>query len=81
MVRIHALVALTATLAIALEVTGCGQKGPLVLPDAQRPHKRVVMPRSGAAGPAATSDPATATGTAVTSPPAPSTPDTAAPTP
>jgi len=32
------LVSLTAV------VLGCGQKGPLVLPDAQHPHKKLTLP-------------------------------------
>jgi hypothetical protein len=29
----------------AVSLLGCGQKGPLVLPDAQRPHKKIGIPR------------------------------------
>jgi predicted small lipoprotein YifL len=38
-----AAVALTGTL------FACGQKGPLVLPDAQRPHKKIGIPKTPAA--------------------------------
>lgn len=31
-------------LAVILADTGCGQKGPLVLPDAQHPKKKVKLP-------------------------------------
>jgi predicted small lipoprotein YifL len=45
-------------LAALLAGTGCGQKGPLVLPDAQHPKKKVKLP--GIPAPAATpSSPAT----------------------
>jgi len=40
----------------------CGQKGPLVLPDAQHPHKRIGIGKPAApAGPPSTSPPAPAT--------------------
>jgi len=31
---------------LAGTLTGCGQKGPLVLPDAQHPHKQIGLPKS-----------------------------------
>jgi predicted small lipoprotein YifL len=44
-----------AVLATAL-VAGCGQKGPLVLPDAQHPRKKIGIPKPAAApAPAANS--------------------------
>lgn len=30
---------------LAEVVAGCGQKGPLVLPDTQRPHKKIAVPK------------------------------------
>ena len=49
---------------LAASVLGCGQKGPLVLPDAQHTHKKVKFPspKTPSAAPAA---PATAPGAAV----------------
>jgi predicted small lipoprotein YifL len=45
---------------LAATIGGCGQKGPLVLPDAEHPHKKVkfpVSPKSPAsAAPAASAD-------------------------
>jgi predicted small lipoprotein YifL len=48
---------------LAASVLGCGQKGPLVLPDAQHTHKKVKFPspKTPSAAPAA---PATAPGAA-----------------
>jgi predicted small lipoprotein YifL len=43
-------------LAALLAGTGCGQKGPLVLPDAQHPKKKVKLP--GAPASNSTPDPA-----------------------
>lgn len=61
-------------------VLGCGQKGPLVLPDAQRPHKQIGFPRAPAPKPATTAPtaPAAPAGTAApsaASAAAPSNPD------
>ncbi len=63
-------------------VLGCGQKGPLVLPDAQRPRKQIGIPRAPAAKPAPTAPatpatPATPAGTAAPAAPAsaPNNPD------
>jgi predicted small lipoprotein YifL len=42
-------------------MAACGQKGPLVLPDQQRPHKKIVLPKPPTAAesqaPAATQSP------------------------
>ena len=34
-------VRLLVAAAVAVTLVGCGQKGPLVLPDAQHPHKKI----------------------------------------
>jgi predicted small lipoprotein YifL len=34
-------VRLLAAAAMAVTLVGCGQKGPLMLPDAQHPHKKI----------------------------------------
>jgi len=62
MAHLLAAVAMTANL-------GCGQKGPLVLPDAQRPHKKVGLPKP-AASPAPQQAPAQTPGAPAGSPPA-----------
>jgi len=62
---VHLLVAA----AVAGTLLGCGQKGPLVLPDAQHPHKKIgigkppaapapAAPSSGAPSPGKTPPPA-----------------------
>jgi predicted small lipoprotein YifL len=63
---------------LATSVLGCGQKGPLVLPDAQHTHKKVKFPspKTPSAAPAA---PATAPGAAAPSAPAGPAPDAAPP--
>jgi predicted small lipoprotein YifL len=65
-------------IAIAAAATGCGQKGPLVLPDADHPRKKVkfpVPPKSGApaspSAPAAPSAPPSAPATAPGAPAGP----------
>ncbi len=48
--------------ALAAGTAACGQKGPLVLPDAQHPHKKVrfpVTPRPTATSPATPAAPST----------------------
>jgi len=60
---------------------GCGQKGPLVLPDAQHPHKKLTIPAppKPPAAPASVPSPAPASPTppsqAVPSPAVPTSPD------
>jgi predicted small lipoprotein YifL len=63
---------------LAASVLGCGQKGPLVLPDAQHTHKKVKFPspKTPSAAPAA---PATAPGAAAPSAPGGPAPDAAPP--
>jgi predicted small lipoprotein YifL len=51
--RLMMLVSLTGA------VLGCGQKGPLVLPDAQHPRKQIGVSRPPAAKPAPAPAPAT----------------------
>lgn len=46
-------------------LAACGQKGPLVLPDAQRPHKKIGLPK-----------PPTAPAPAPATPPSPASPTT-----
>jgi len=57
---------------LAVSVLGCGQKGPLVLPDAQHAHKKVKLPST--KGPQAPAAPAEHT----TAPSAPAGPATQA---
>ena len=40
---------LTAAVAVACLLAACGQKGPLVLPDAQHPRKKLGVPKPAAA--------------------------------
>jgi predicted small lipoprotein YifL len=54
---VHLLVVVTASGIMS----GCGQKGPLVLPDAQRPHKKIVLTK-----PSPAPVPAASAGTAPT---------------
>jgi biopolymer transport protein ExbB len=63
---------------LAASVLGCGQKGPLVLPDAQHPHKKVKFPspKTPSAAPAA---PASAPGAAAPTAPGGPAPDAAPP--
>jgi predicted small lipoprotein YifL len=79
MLRLLVLLALTAE-----AVAGCGQKGPLVLPDAQHPRKKVKFPAAPkTAAPAASTEtaPSAPAGPAPASPapagqaPAPATPE------
>jgi len=63
---------------LAASVLGCGQKGPLVLPDAQHTHKKVKFP-SPKTPPAAPAAPASApAGPAPNAPPPQAAPDPAA---
>jgi predicted small lipoprotein YifL len=58
---------LVATMAATL--TACGQKGPLVLPDAQHPHKKLIAPKPQPAKPAPVPTPPTPPPAAPASPP------------
>ncbi len=42
-------VRLLVAAAVAVTLVGCGQKGPLVLPDAQHPHKKIGVGKAPAA--------------------------------
>jgi predicted small lipoprotein YifL len=44
--------------ALAVALLGCGQKGSLVLPDAQHPHKKIGVGKPAAAPQRAAPDPA-----------------------
>jgi predicted small lipoprotein YifL len=75
--RIACLVLLVG---LAEAIAGCGQKGPLVLPDAQRAHKKIGVPKppasaapppaapAGLPSPRSTPTDPTATGEAKTTP-------------
>jgi predicted small lipoprotein YifL len=53
------IVHLWVALCLAGLLVGCGQKGPLVLPDAPKPHKRLLSsPKPASQPPAAKPDPA-----------------------
>jgi predicted small lipoprotein YifL len=70
---------LLVAVAVAGTLLGCGQKGPLVLPDAQHPHKKI-----GVGKPPATPAPSTPSGGAPSSSNSPSSdkaPPSAAPGP
>ncbi len=66
LMRTALLLAIAGGVAIAL-LGACGQKGPLVLPDAQHPHRKIGMPKpappaapaegGGGAAPANSNDP------------------------
>jgi len=56
-----------AGIGLAAALVACGQKGPLVLPDAQHPHKKLVVPK-----PATPSAPPSAAAPAGASPASPS---------
>ncbi|HEX4153349.1 MAG TPA: lipoprotein [Steroidobacteraceae bacterium] len=50
-------------IALAWSASGCGQKGPLVLPSQEHPHKKVkfpVLPKPSAPAPSSPSAPASA---------------------
>jgi predicted small lipoprotein YifL len=53
----HSLVLVT----LALGVSACGQKGPLMLPDAQHPHKKIGLPKPPASSAPAPAAPAGST--------------------
>jgi predicted small lipoprotein YifL len=62
-------------IALAWAATGCGQKGPLVLPDAEHPRKKVkfpAMPKSGAPARPTAPKPPDAPATAPSAPTGPS---------
>jgi predicted small lipoprotein YifL len=63
--NVHLLVAV----AVAGTLLGCGQKGPLVLPDAQHPHKKIGIGKPPGA-PAPTAPPSGAPSPGKTPPPA-----------
>ena len=65
------IVSFVVILGLTGALTGCGQKGPLVLPDNQHPQKRISVPRPSAAPtpqPAATDAAASGEGTTAPSP-------------
>ncbi|MGO9988326.1 MAG: lipoprotein [Steroidobacteraceae bacterium] len=76
-VRVLIVLSLTAT------AWGCGQKGPLVLPDAQHPHKKLTIPAppKPPAAPASVPSPTPASPTpASPTPPSQAVPSPAVPT-
>jgi len=69
-------------LVLAGLILGCGQKGALVLPDAQHPHKKMTIPAPPKASRATSTIPATApAASAAGSPTSPTTSATPAPAP
>ena len=63
------MLALLAIVALG-SLTACGQKGPLVLPDAQRPHKKIGLPKppTPAPSPASPTKPPSQPSTSASSP-------------
>ncbi|MGA2188160.1 MAG: lipoprotein [Steroidobacteraceae bacterium] len=65
--------------ALAGSLFACGQKGPLVLPDAQHPHKKIGIPKPPAPASPAQASPAPASPAQAS--PAPASPAQASPAP